>query len=128
MVEDDGSMCELVREMLPSEFQIDEAAHPTTARAQIRANSYDLILMDINLQAAENGVDLLDHIRAETPPPDPLVVAMTAYAMERDAESFRDEGFDGYVPKPFTQDTLRKNLIQVMEGTSDGSRENGSSP
>jgi hypothetical protein len=69
LVEDDEAMRELVREMLPEEIELTEAARPEEALDQIRTHPFDLILLDINLKAEINGVELLGRMREEIEPP-----------------------------------------------------------
>lgn len=115
VVDDDRDMRELARQMLPTSFTIEEAADPAETLELIELHTFDLILLDINLKQEMNGVDVLERLRKMDGSGDPIVVAMTAYALPGDGEEFLDQGFDGYLPKPFTRETLRTNLIQVLE-------------
>lgn len=113
-VDDDPSMLEIIEEMLPGSFQVDTASDPETALRRARENTYDLVLLDINLKEDRNGIDVLDELRTIGGIEDALMIAVTAYALPGDGESFHEAGFDGYVAKPFTRETLRENLIQVL--------------
>lgn len=115
VVDDDRDMRELARQMLPSSFTVEEAADPAETLTLLEQQTFDLVLLDINLKQEMNGVDVLERLRKMDGSGDPIVVAMTAYALPGDGEEFLDQGFDGYLPKPFTRETLRTNLIQVLE-------------
>lgn len=116
VVDDERDMRELARQMLPASFTVQEAGDPAGAIDLLETQSFDLVLLDINLKTEMNGTDVLDRLRAMELETDPIVVAMTAYALPGDGEEFLEQGFDGYLPKPFTRETLRTNLIQVLEG------------
>jgi CheY-like chemotaxis protein len=59
--------------------------------------SYDMVFMDIQLPGI-NGIETMRRMRqAGIRGP---MIAITAYAMEGDAERFLAEGFDGYIAKP----------------------------
>lgn len=107
VVEDDEGMRALVREMLPKDVHVDEAADPYTTLRRVRERSYDIVLLDVNLRSERTGVELLEPIRAARSGEDPpYVVAMTAYAAPRDREQFLAGGFDDYLAKPFTRSEL----------------------
>lgn len=113
-VDDDPSMLQIIEEMLPGSFQVDTASDPETAIRQAREHVYDLVLLDINLKDERNGIAVLEELRTVEGIKDALMIAVTAYALPGDGEGFHEAGFDGYVSKPFTRETLRENLIQVL--------------
>ena len=95
-------------------YEIDIVTTPQEALDLADVTEYDLVLLDINLKDELNGVDVLDQLRETDGVSEALMIAVTAYALPGDGESFHEAGFDGYVPKPFTRETLRENLIQVL--------------
>lgn len=76
------------------------------AVAAVKANSYDLVLMDIEMPRMD-GFTSAREIRdlpgaaGQTP-----IVAMTAVAMPEQVRAYRQAGMDGYVAKPFQQQEL----------------------
>jgi CheY-like chemotaxis protein len=74
-------------------------------------NSFDVILMDINLKNDTNGIEATQIIRKingyETKP----IVAMTAFASASDREEFLNSGFSHYISKPF----YKKDILQLLE-------------
>jgi two-component system cell cycle response regulator DivK len=101
--------------MLPGSYEVDTVTTPDEALERAETGQYDLIFLDINLKDKLDGTDLLERMRAMDAAHHALMIAITAYAMPGDGDRFREQGFDGYVPKPFTYDTLRENLIQVFD-------------
>lgn len=114
IVEDDPNMQTLVTEYLPDSYAVDTVGDARSAIDRAETERYDLVLMDINLRDSMNGVDILHRFREDSKCENALIVAITAYALPGDGESFKAEGFDGYVSKPFTRETLYERLIQVL--------------
>ncbi len=59
-----------------------------------------------------SGSDVLRRIRSEPELCGIPVVALTAHAMSGDRERFAEEGFDGYIAKPITDE---RALIDTIE-------------
>ncbi|WP_106791171.1 ATP-binding protein [Aquimarina sp. Aq78] len=73
-----------------------------------KEDTYDLILMDINLPELD-GVQTCNLIRKnykKVPP----VIALTSNALPGDAERFIAKGLDDYITKPFTTEILNIKL------------------
>jgi CheY-like chemotaxis protein len=73
-------------------------------------NHYDIILMDIRLKSGFDGVKAFKKIKEIVGYRNIPILAITAYAMRGDKEYFLEEGFDGYLAKPF----LKENLIELI--------------
>jgi CheY-like chemotaxis protein len=74
-----------------------------------KAQSYDIILMDVSMPELD-GLQATKVIRAEEGP-QPVIVAMTANAMEGDRQVCLDAGMDDYLSKPLQLD----QLLNVLE-------------
>jgi PAS domain S-box-containing protein len=93
------------------------AALEALRRASARQDPFDAVLMDVQMPELD-GVAATRAIRAgeagaanRTVP----VVAVTAYAMDGDRESFLAAGMDGYLAKPVELEALRDVLERVRE-------------
>ena len=84
----------------------------------IDSNSFDLLLLDINLQAENGGVQILRSVRKREDVPNPPAVALTAFAMPGDREDLLSEGFDAYVSKPFTKPNLLSTIEKLLPSSS----------
>jgi CheY-like chemotaxis protein len=76
---------------------------------------FDLVLMDIQIPIM-NGEEALKEIRLQeqgTSRHQP-VIALTSYSMRGDKERFLQEGFDGYVSKPFDIMELICEMMRVI--------------
>lgn len=80
-----------------------------TALDYLKANSPDIILMDIFLPGLD-GYQALDRIRRMAPKPNCRVIATTAYYTRDTQQEVLKRGFDGYVSKPFD-----KNLVSYLQ-------------
>jgi PAS domain S-box-containing protein len=96
-------------------YSIDTAMSGEQALLLAANNTYDLVLLDIQLPGM-SGVDVIRQLRTvKTEDEKTLpVIAVTAYAMKGDREKFLGSGFDEYIPKPVDiqklADIVRENL------------------
>jgi two-component system cell cycle response regulator DivK len=71
----------------------------------------DLVLMDLKMPLMD-GYNAMKEIRLLRP--SIKVVAETAYALQGDREKIIDAGFDGYLPKPITKESLNEVLKKYI--------------
>ncbi len=88
----------------------------------LRQDSFDVVLMDVQMPVM-NGVEATKAIRrgkvGEHNKQIPIV-ALTAYAMAGDRETFLDAGMDDYAAKPVEVKTLRTILSKVIREAREG--------
>ncbi len=112
LVEDDENARLFVRHTLKNAI-IVEAVSPKAALAVAEGDErFDVVLLDINLGEGMTGSDLLSALRTMQACRGAQFVAMTAYALPGDKERFLAEGFDSYLPKPFT----RAAIMGLLKG------------
>lgn len=90
-----------------SAFNLDEGKEKLT-------NSYDLIILDINLPDG-NGLDLLKEIRKKEETP---VIILTARDMEIDEIKGLEMGANDYITKPFSLGILKARVSNQLRGSS----------
>src|SRR4051794_11048317 len=99
VVDDDPETCRFLEELLDApDRQFVSVQDPAAAVARIRDEHFDLLISDINLNAAQTGMDLLRRFRAEQHGP---VVLISGFGtLEKAIEAVRAGAFD-YISKPF---------------------------
>lgn len=96
-------------------YQVDIAANGRDAVTMFDNNSYQLILMDIQMpiMGGFEATEQIRQIEAGRPAPSERVpiIAMTAHAMEGYRKVCLDAGMDDYITKPL----IRKALLGIVE-------------
>lgn len=111
MVEDDYINIFMMQKIFESLFSITYAKTSSEAITMLENNTYDLVLMDINLgDETITGVEILkimkqDHRHSQT-----KIFAVTGYVMEGDREKYLNLGFDEHFPKPLAKETLMEAI------------------
>ncbi len=116
VIEDGPEMLVLLRHYLGKDFEVTTMTDGEGVCARMREQPFDVVLMDINLGGAYTGIDLLREIRLRDP--HTPVIAVTAYALPGDRDHLIDQGFAGYVGKPFTKKELHTVIGRVLAGAS----------
>ncbi|HKN18517.1 MAG TPA: response regulator [Dissulfurispiraceae bacterium] len=73
----------------------------------------ELVLLDIQLPGID-GLTVARILKNNQETKDIKVVALTAYAMQKDHEIFRDEALDGYIPKPVSLKEFLSRLDEYL--------------
>jgi CheY-like chemotaxis protein len=114
IVDDNRASRDLIRAILKTvHCDIIEAAHGQQALELMQQERPDLILLDIDMPGL-NGLAVVKKIREDTSLADLPVVAVTAFAMERDREKAMAAGFTAYVTKPVRAAMLRQQVQQLL--------------
>jgi PAS domain S-box-containing protein len=98
--------------------QVSLAVNGRQAIEMVEVQSFDLILMDIQMPVM-GGVEATRMIRASANPAVRRlpIVAMTANAMIGDAEKYLEAGMDGYISKPIRADVLKAELDKFADNS-----------
>ncbi len=96
---------------------VTAASNGKKALEAYRSNSYDLILMDINMPEmdgleATSKIRALENIKGLTRIP---IIAMTAYAMKGDEEKCLEAGMDYYISKPIKFEELQEIISRALD-------------
>ncbi len=114
-VEDDEISIEIVSNFLKDICRIDCVQNAEAALEKAASKMYTLILMDINLRRGLDGVQLTRILRANPQLKEIPIIAVTAFAMNGDRESFLASGMTDYISKPFTKDDLIKIVQKYLQ-------------
>ena len=115
VVDDNKLNLKVARRTLSSlNIEMDEATSGNECLDKINSgNKYDAILMDIMMPGMNGEVTLRELMKTEnfnTP-----VLAVTADAIQGAEEKYLNEGFYGYISKPFTKEEMKEKLAKVLK-------------
>ena len=119
IVEDNEVNSKIMEFQLSKYYLIDIAKNGDEAIELFSKNDYNLILMDINLGAGLNGIEVMKIIRESDKGKNTPVIAITAYANFGNKESFLNAGFDNYILKPYHSDDLLRCVMDTINIYSD---------
>ena len=94
-------------------YDIDECYNGKECLEKLKLNSYDLILMDIMMPEMDGEAtirELKNNSEFKTP-----VIALTADAVAGANEKYLNEGFVGYLAKPFKKEDLENKINDVLK-------------
>ncbi|WP_406694780.1 response regulator [Singulisphaera sp. Ch08] len=125
VAEDNEINQQVAREILESAgFVVDLAANGREALERVRANPYDVVLMDIQMPELD-GLQATVELRRDGRFRDLPIIAMTAHAMAGDREQSLKAGMDDHVTKPIDPDLLFAVLLRWIKP---GTRKAGATP
>ncbi len=120
LVEDNDANIDLVKLFLKKDYRLDIAKDGLSAIEMTNKNSYDCILMDINLGPGMDGGEAIERIRKHRDYLTTPIIAVTGYTLQQEKEAILKKGANHYLPKPFSKEQLSKQLQQVFQGSVNG--------
>ena len=114
IVDDEKDVRHLVRSMLGEEDTVIEAEDGEVAVHMARHHKPDLILMDIMMPKMD-GYTACKIIKTTPVIKTIPVVMLTAVDYELNVELSREMGADGYITKPFSQQTLVDTITRFLK-------------
>lgn len=112
LVEDNELNYEIAKTVLEEAgFRVDGASNGKEAIDKASDNSYDVILMDIQMPIMD-GYEATKELRKlgnRTP-----IIAMTANAFSEDKKKAKEVGMDGYIAKPINVNKLVSTIMNIL--------------
>lgn len=102
-------------------FEVDIACDGLQALDMVKKNTYDLVLMDIQMPGMDGIAatmeirNLSDPAKANIP-----IVALTAHALKSDSEKYRAAGMNDYLSKPFQEAGLFQVIARSLRNGEGG--------
>lgn len=94
-------------------FTLEEAVDGFAGLERLTSHTYDVVFMDIQMPGLD-GVEVTRRVRANAQLEQPIIIAVTAFAMDGDRERFLAAGMDGYVSKPVTRQSLADAIREAL--------------
>ncbi len=110
LVEDNLGNRVLYQKILQDDFDVVMAIDGISAIAMTEVNTYDIILMDINLGPGIDGIETFKRIKKFSNYKDVPIVAVTAFGAMDDRAKFINYGFADYIQKP----VLKEEFIALI--------------
>lgn len=98
-------------------FSIDTALEGESGLNLLKQNTYDLILMDLQMPGM-SGYDVTRVIREDLKLKIPII-AMTAHSLVGEKDKCLQAGMNDYLSKPFKQEDLKDKINQVLQRLDD---------
>ena len=92
-------------------MKVEVVSNGRQAVAKVRENTYDAVLMDIQMPVMDGYEATILIRKHESKIP---IIAMTAYAMKDDERKCLEAGMDDYITKPIHQEKLLRTLSQYI--------------
>lgn len=93
--------------------EFKEAGDGVEGMKAVEANTFDLILSDVNMPNM-NGLDFVKAVTAKMPTPPPIVMITTEGSEEIVKEAI-SRGAKGYLRKPFTPEKIQEVIGPFLE-------------
>ncbi len=113
VVEDVEFNRDLLVQLLEDDYEILTAADGAAGIELAEHEHPDLILMDLSLPIVD-GWEATRRIKANEALRRIPIIALTAHAMQGDAEKARECGCDDYLSKPLDEDLLFEKIKQFL--------------
>ena len=116
VVDDFSTMRRIVRNLLKELgfVNVQEAEDGVQALSKLRADTFDFVVSDWNMPNM-TGIELLRAIRADAGLKHLPVLMVTAEAKRENIIEAAQAGASGYVVKPFTAATLDEKLKKIFQ-------------
>lgn len=120
IMDDEDMVAEVAQEMIESiGYTVKRASNGDEAirmfsDAEQTGQPYDVVVLDLTVPGGMGGAEAVKYIREMRN--DVAVIVSSGYADDSVLARYKDYGFDGILPKPFTIPELRRAMAELQEG------------
>ena len=115
VVEDDLENQKFLRIFLKRNFELDVCDSADSFYEKLGETEYDIILMDISLRGAKDGLQLTKELRSQEKYKNMPIVGLSAHAFQKDRDNALQAGIDIFITKPTQGNFLMENLLTVLK-------------
>lgn len=119
VVEDDLENQKFLNIFLKRSFELDICDSEETFYKKLNEKKYDIILMDISLRGAKDGLQLTKELRASKKHKNIAIVGLSAHAFQKDRDNAYEAGVDIFITKPVQGNFLLENLFAALKQKTD---------
>lgn len=125
LVAEDNPINQTLAEMVLGKlgYKIELAGNGKEALEKIRATAFDLVFMDVQMPEMD-GLEATESLRKQDSLKQPIVIAMTAFAMQSDKEKCIEAGMNDYISKPIRIEDIQSLIIKWKDKITDFTVEN----
>jgi len=105
----------IVKVLKKQEFEIDLAENGVIALDKYKNNTYDIILMDVQMPEMDGYETTKNIRRMDDSKKDIPIIAMTAHTIKGEQERCIEVGMNDYIPKPFNVTELFEKIYVLVE-------------
>ncbi|WP_417718837.1 response regulator transcription factor [Salipiger sp.] len=116
LIEDEPNIIEAISFILSREgLHVETHSDGTTANDRLRANTPDLLILDVMLPG-KSGYDILRDLREEAATAQLPVLMLTARGQTRDREMAERAGVSAFMSKPFSNAEMVRMVRSLVNG------------
>jgi CheY-like chemotaxis protein len=116
VVDDEVNICRVLNRILTQEgHEVDTAFNAEMGLQRMKTKSYDLVLLDIKMPGM-SGIALYQQMKEIDPSLPHKVIFITGDIISPKNKSFLEESRAPFVSKPFTSDTLMRQVKSALGG------------
>ena len=117
LVVEDNKINQMITKKILTKMQLkcDIIDNGEAAVEMIKANKYDIVLMDIHMPGI-SGIEATKIVRSFDK--EQIIFALTAVTIEDKMHEFEEAGFTDIIPKPFKQEEFEKKLYNALASKS----------
>tara|TARA_B100000315_G_scaffold250145_1_gene282495 strand:+ start:644 stop:1033 length:390 start_codon:yes stop_codon:yes gene_type:complete len=115
IVDDYKTMLRILRNLLKqlNFSDIDEAMDGSQALQKLRAEKFDMVISDWNMEPM-TGIELLRKVRGDDNLKHLPFIMITAESKSENVIAAKDAGVSNYIVKPFNAETLKGKMVSVI--------------
>ena len=117
VVEDNTETQLIIKVNLRDYYEVEITNNADDAISLIKNNSFDLVLLDINLGNNDDGRDVLNMIKKEPDYSNLPVIIITAYDIDDDEKELLMKLSCDYLEKPLDKKVLRDSIGSCLGST-----------
>jgi CheY-like chemotaxis protein len=114
VVEDNLETQLIIKVALRDNYKIELTNNVSEAISLLENYSFDLVLLDINLNGEEGGKDILSFLRKIYDKSELPVITMTAYDLSDEDKAYFDENANAFIPKPFDKNIICGEIERIL--------------